>query len=319
MPERPNGTVSKTVVGLCPPWVQIPPLPPLRLGRARIPLVPVGTVQGVVSRLSEEIRASILRFSHHANKGHIGSALSICELLAAVTEEHSRVDDHSRPYIVMSKGHAAVAYYSLVKCLSWAGGDDTETYGSDGTAFGTHPDHLQEASPFTTGSLGQGITFAVGVALARKMRGDTNRVTCILSDSELNEGSTWEAIMLAGQLRLSSLTVILDANGQQAMGRTSDILDASSLVEAIGNAGHHVAAVDGHSVPDLCAELGRARARNSPTFIVARTTAGKGVSFMEGRIEWHYLPMTREQFDTATSEVTARQARLGEPTTRGDR
>lgn len=225
----------------------------------------------------------------------------------------------SRPSLVLSKGHAAVAYYALVKCLSWQGRDDVDTYGSDGTKYGTHPDHLQEASLFTTGSLGQGITFAIGVALARKMRGDTNRMVCVLSDSELNEGSTWEAIMLAGQLRLSSLTVILDANGQQAMGRTLEILDASSLVGAIGNMGFHVAAVDGHSVPELSAELRRARARNTPTFIVARTTAGKGVSFMESRIEWHYLPMTQEQFDTAMSEVVTRQPRLAQPTRREDR
>jgi len=291
----------------------------LGLCRARAKPSGVGTVPGVASRLSEEIRHATLELSHRAHKGHIGSALSVCEVLAAVAEEDAKLNSHSRPYIVMSKGHAAVAYYALVNCLSWEGGDDTETYGSDGTGYGTHPDHLQEGSPFTTGSLGQGITFAVGVALARKMRGDTNRVTCILSDSELNEGSTWEAIMLAGQLRLSALTVILDANGQQAMGRTSEILDASSLVGAIGNAGHHVVAVDGHSVPDLHAELGRARTRNTPTFIVARTTAGKGVSFMEGRVEWHYLPMTREQFDTATSEVAARQVRFGESTSRGDR
>ncbi len=211
----------------------------------------------------------------------------------------------------MSKGHAAVAYYALAGAMNWVDDPEHGTYGSDGTPFGTHPDHLQVISPFTTGSLGQGITFAVGVALARKMRGATERVVCILSDSELNEGSTWEAIMIAGQLQLSHLTVILDANGQQAMGRTSDILDASPFVSAISNAGYHVADVDGHSVSDLCAELSLARTRGMPTFIVARTTAGKGVSFMEGRVEWHYLPMTQEQFDLAMAEVTERQAQLG--------
>ena len=253
-----------------------------------------------------QVRRSVLELAHNAGKGHIGSALSIVEIVSSVlmASRGFGSEEPGRDRVVLSKGHAAMALYANLAILEVIDREALLEYCADGSALATHPIVTIPGVDFSTGSLGQGITFAVGSGLASKIRGDGSHVTCIMSDSELNEGSTWEAALIAAQLMIGSLTVVLDLNGQQALGFTRDVLNTRSAPHAWQEFGWDLFHVDGHDVPSLREALANARKTDRPSLIVARTTAGKGVSFMEGRVEWHYLPMTDEQFAIALDEVS---------------
>lgn len=213
--------------------------------------------------------------------------------------------DPVRDRFVLSKGHAALAWYCALRELKVIGDDVLETYGGEGTLLGTHPDPALVGVDFMTGSLGQGISFAVGSAMAAKHSPTPWSTYAVLSDSELGEGVTWEAALLAAHNRCSGLTVVLDLNGQQALGFTRDVLDTSAAPAAFGSMGWFVSEVDGHDVHALEAALSTPaeQLRGRPHLVVARTVAGKGVDFMERRIEWHYLPMSADQFVAATAQL----------------
>lgn len=249
----------------------------------------------------------ILEGSFNASKGHIGSALSITELVASVAPRirglGTREPDRDR--FVLSKGHAALAWYCALRELDVIDEATLAGYGKDGSLLCTHPDPQLPGNDFMTGSLGQGMTFGVGSAMAATRSRTPWSTYVLLSDSELDEGVTWEAALLAAHHRCAGLTVLLDLNGQQALGFTREVLDTSSAPGAFKAMGWHVTDVDGHDVDALDAALTQpAEDRGGkPHLIVARTTAGKGVDFMEGRIEWHYLPMTGEQYSSALAQV----------------
>lgn len=254
------------------------------------------------------VRKLILKTAFRANKGHIGSALSVCEIVTTIFQVSTISGDKNseRDRVVMSKGHAALAWFSALANFGVISLDELDSYCVDGSLLGTHPDPKLPGVDFMTGSLGQGIGFGVGAALAAKIEGSHRRVFVVLSDSELNEGSTWESLALAGQLKLDNLIVILDKNGQQALGKTKDILTFGRIPALVSELGWDVVSVDGHN----CAAMSEAirntrRSPIGPLFLVAETTAGKGVSFMEGKVEWHYMPMTNEQFTRAINEVDA--------------
>jgi transketolase len=156
---------------------------------------------------------------------------------------------------------------------------------------------------FSTGSLGHGLSYGAGSALAARLDGSARRVFVLLSDAELNEGSTWEAVMFAAHHKLGALTAIVDANGQQAFGHTHEVLDLEPIAARFSAFGWDACDVDGHDISALanaCAE--QDGSRRMPRVVIARTVAGKGVSFMQG-IAWHYLPMTAEQYRSACAEV----------------
>jgi transketolase len=213
--------------------------------------------------------------------------------------------DRQRDRFVLSKGHAALAWYCVLRELKIIDDETLETYGTDDSLLGTHPDPALVGVDFMTGSLGQGISFAVGSAMASSRSMNPWSTYVVLSDSELGEGVTWEAAMLAAHHHCSNLTVVLDLNGQQALGYTADVLNTSSAPAAFASMGWLVTHVDGHSVDALTEALSTPpdRLRERPHLIVATTVAGKGVDFMERRIEWHYLPMTADQFTNAASQL----------------
>lgn len=256
--------------------------------------------------VAQKIRARIIEMSHAANKGHIGSALSICEIVAVITANARGLgtQNASRDRVVLSKGHAALAWYSALEQVGIITTDNLKTYMCDGSLLGTHPDPELEGVDFMTGSLGQGIGYGVGAALAGRLAKDERRSFVVLSDSELNEGSTWESAALAGQLKLKNLIVFLDLNGQQALGKTKDILPTSAAIGAWEMFGWNVSRVNGHSTSELyqCLETHESLG-TGPLIIVASTIAGKGVSFMEGEVKWHYLPMTEDEYGRAVDQV----------------
>ena len=256
--------------------------------------------------VAQKIRVRVLEASHRAHKGHIGSALSICEIAAVISAiaKGLGTQSASRDRVVLSKGHAALAWYSALEQVGVITADTLKTYMCDGSLLGTHPDPELEGVDFMTGSLGQGIGYGVGAALAGRLAKDERRSFVVLSDSELNEGSTWESAALAGQLKLKNLKVFLDLNGQQALGKTKDILPTSAAIGAWEMFGWNVSKVNGHSTSELyqCLETHESLG-TGPLIIVASTIAGKGVSFMEGEVRWHYLPMTEDEYGRAVDQV----------------
>ena len=255
--------------------------------------------------LSQKIRGRVIEISHKAQKGHIGSALSICELVVVISLNARGLgtSDPKRDRVVMSKGHAALAWYSVLEQKGIILTETLETYMRDGSLLGTHPDPELAGVDFMTGSLGQGIGYGVGAALSGKIAKDDRRVFVVLSDSELNEGSTWESAALAGQLKLKNLIVFLDLNGQQALGKSKDILPTSTAVSGWSDFGWNVHRVDGHSTAELQNMVDEHFSGGTgPLLVMASTVAGKGVSFMEGQVKWHYTPMSSEEFEDANSQ-----------------
>lgn len=257
--------------------------------------------------LATRIRFRILEAAFNASKGHIGSALSIADIIAAVAPRVRGLGtrDGARDRFVLSKGHAAMAWYGALRELHVIDDEVIASYGTDGSLLGTHPDPQLVGVDFMTGSLGQGFAYAVGSAMAARRSPEPWSVYAVLSDSELDEGVSWELALLAAHHRCAELTVVLDLNGQQALGYTGDVLNTSAAPAAFRAMGWHLTEVDGHDVGALTSALATsAEVRvGRPHLIVARTTAGKGVDFMERRIEWHYLPMTSEQYSSARAQL----------------
>jgi transketolase len=258
------------------------------------------------ARYAHEIRRTIIDQSYRAHVGHIGSALSISDLVAAVIGGPARLQDgDDRDRVILSKGHAALALYAALHLNGTLEEGAIDTYCGDGTLLGVHPEHLLDGVDFCTGSLGHGLSLGAGAALAAKRQGSGRRVFVIMSDAELNEGSTWEAVMFAAQHRLDNLTLLVDLNGQQALGYTVEILDLGAVEDKLAQFGWDAQRVPGHDQDALGAAL-TATTEGRPRALVAETTFGYGVSFMESEIKWHYLPLDDETYAIARSELEAR-------------
>ena len=249
-----------------------------------------------------ELRRTILEQAHRAGVGHIGSALSVVEIVAAVFGVlRGEPGDPDRDRFVLSKGHAALALYAALHASGRLSRKQLEGYCGDATLLGTHPEHELGGVDFSTGSLGHGLSIGAGAALAARMQGSGRRVFVLVSDAELNEGSLWEAAMFAAHHRLSGLALVVDANGQQALGHTKDVLDLEPIADRLAAFGWEAVEVDGHDVGALTAMLEAIGER--PRAVIARTTFGKGVSYMEGLVKWHYWPMSDADFERALAEV----------------
>jgi len=250
--------------------------------------------------IATRARARLLRMHFEAGTGHIGGNLSA---LDAMLHLHLRALGEADLF-VLSKGHAAGALYVAL----WAAGllteADLRTFHQDGTLLAGHPiAGWHKRIPFATGSLGHGLGLAAGAALAKRLRGDPGTVYCMLSDGECEEGSIWEALIFARHQRLANLVVLIDANGLQAFGSTEEVASLGPLAARLRGFGLRVEEIDGHAPEQLEAAL--ARGRGEPLVIVLRTVKGRGVSFMEGRMEWHYLPLSEEQYRAALRELAA--------------
>jgi transketolase len=266
------------------------------------------------------IRRLILTQSKRANVGHIGSCLCVVEILAALyggVMRKTAPNDPDRDRFILSKGHAALALYAVLVLQGHIAEGDLNTFCGDDSIFGVHPESLVPGIDFSTGSLGHGLSIAAGAALAARMQESQRRVYCLISDAECNEGSVWEAAMFGAHHQLNNLHVIVDVNGQQALGRTFDVLDASNLAERWASFGWRVSLADGHSIPELVNALSADSPSPAPHVILAKTAFGRGVSYMEqGRpitqshlpvqpINWHYLPMSDQEYEIALAELGA--------------
>lgn len=261
-------------------------------------------------RLAHEIRRTIVEESMRAGVGHIGSALSIADLLAALFGGVLRGEeaaDPERDRLVLSKGHAALALYAALAATGRIDRALLRTYCGEGSLLGAHPEHALPGVDFSTGSLGQGLSIAAGCALAARRQGSARRAFALMSDAEMNEGAIWEAAMFAAHHGLANLVALVDVNGQQALGFTRDVLDPGPPPrERWAAFGWEVHEVDGHDAAALAATIASLDVQDGPPHVLlARTVFGRGISFMERRIAWHYLPLEAETHRQAVAELDA--------------
>ncbi len=256
---------------------------------------------------AQKIRQIILEQSMRAHVGHIGSGLSVVEILTVLYRDIISVvspRDPDRDRFVMAKGHAALALYATLHLKGIITWEELNSYCGNGTLLGVHPEWQLSGIDFSSGSLGQGLSYGVGAALAAKVQKSQRKVFVLVSDAECDEGAVWEAVMFASHHRLGNLVLIVDLNGQQALGYTKDVMDLGDLGGKFREFGWDTLYVHGHDETQLCCALSQLDYQGrQPHVIVAHTIFGKGVSFMENQIKWHYAPMNTAEFQQAMMEV----------------
>ena len=248
------------------------------------------------------VKQLLLTMHFKARSGHVGSALSCAEILTFIKFYCSSGTDP----LVLSKGHAASALYAVLAIAEKISVQDlTSMYYQDGSHFSAHPPpNKLPAIPFATGSLGHGPGLAAGLALGAKLKGSSHeRVYCVMSDGELNEGSVWEAFAFAAHHKLNNLTFIIDKNDIQGFGRTGDVLNMAPLADKLKSFGIAVVEADGHDFESLTSSYkfacDDARDIGAPAVILAKTTKGRGLPGLADTVDCHYLPMTTEVFEAA--------------------
>ncbi len=254
--------------------------------------------------LARKVRIHSLEMTNKGHTSHVGSCLSCADILAVLYGDvmNYRADNprwENRDRFILSKGHAGAALYAvLVECGFFPAGL-LDTHCQSGSILTGHVSHKVPGVEASTGSLGHGLSIGCGMAIATK-----SRVFVLLSDGDLNEGSTWEAVMFAGQHRLHNLTAIVDYNGLQAMGETKKILDIKSVSKKVAEFGWRARDINGHNLTLIKSALTDTQKWDRrPTCIVAHTVKGKGVSFMERRTEWHYRSPSDEELEKALIEL----------------
>ncbi len=251
-----------------------------------------------------ECATRLLALYKQANAGHIGSSLSCLEILVDLCFQRLGKDD----MLILSKGHAAGALYTTLDLSGRLLDAKLDTFYKDGTLLAAHPPCSGEikAIPFGTGSLGHGLSLACGLAFSQRFTGRNFHVYAILSDGDCNEGSTWEAVLFAAHQKLMNLTVIVDLNGIQGIGYTKDVLQLEPITDKWRAFGFAVAvAENGNDFASLALAHDQLRDSAGPRCIIARTVKGNGVSFMQDKVAWHYLPMKDEQYTQALHENSA--------------
>jgi transketolase len=263
-------------------------------------------------RLANRIRQNALKMVHRAKASHIASALSVTDIVAVLYGQIMRFDpaDQESPWrdrFILSKGHACVAVYATLAEVGLIAKEQLETYGDDFSWLMNHISHKVNGVEFSTGSLGHGLPFGVGKALAARARGEAWHTFVLLSDGEMDEGSSWEALMFAAHHQLSHLTAIIDYNKLQSLDSIANTMGLEPLVDKLSAFGAQVHEVNGHDHQQMAKALS-GTSKEKPTVIVAHTTKGKGVSFMENRVEWHYKNPSDEQLAAALTELKAAYA-----------
>lgn len=259
--------------------------------------------------ISNEIRKDIVKMIAKSGSGHPGGSLSAADILTSLYFEVMNIDEKQpkmsgRDRFVLSKGHAAPVLYAALARKGYFPMVELDSLRKTGAMLQGHPD--MKGIPgveMSTGSLGQGFSVSVGMALAAKLDNDNGRVFVLLGDGELNEGLVWEAAMSAAQYKLTNLTAILDYNGLQIDGKNEDVMGVSPVDAKFESFGWNVVHADGHSIEELVNALNEPASNDKPTMIIAKTVKGKGVSFMKDNAGWHGRAPSAEELVTALSEL----------------
>ena len=268
--------------------------------------------QKIHLELAKSIRAHALTMVHKANASHIGSCLSIADILAVLYSKILRIDLSNlawpeRDRFILSKGHAAAILYAVLAEKGFFPKEWLDAYCQDGSKLTGHISHYVPGVEVSTGSLGHGLPIGCGMALAGKRDGRPYRVFVLLSDGELDEGSTWESILFASHHRLDNLVAIVDYNKIQSFGTVKEVLDLEPLAEKWRAFKWSAREIDGHNCNQIEEALtGVPFEQGKPSVIIAHTIKGKGVSFMENKLEWHYKAPNLEELKQAIKELGAR-------------
>lgn len=263
-----------------------------------------------LNEVAQKIRIHIIESLHAAGSGHPGGSLSAAEILAVLYFRQMDVDPGKpdwaeRDRFVLSKGHAAPVYYAALAERGYFPAEQLKTLRQLGSCLQGHPDRRKVPGvDMSTGSLGQGISAAVGMALFAKRRGLPFRVYCVIGDGEMQEGQIWEALMSAAHYKLGNLTVLLDNNNLQIDGSVDAVMSIYPVADKARAFGFDVFEADGHSVASISRALDEAAENEDvPAFIICKTVKGKGVSFMENQAGWHGAQVTDEHYETAMHEL----------------
>jgi len=260
---------------------------------------------------ARQARITALKCVYHKSASHIGSGFSCADLLIYLYREYLTISpaflqDPQRDRFILSKGHAAAVYYAVLAGAGFFPEKDLEQYCEFGSMLAGHVHHAVAGVELSTGSLGHALPVGVGMALALKRAGSGGRVVILMSDGEMQEGSNWEALNLAAAHGLDNLIGVIDLNGLQAMGRTRDILPMENLSERLQSFGAAVREIDGHDFRQMDMAFSHVPFESQrPSMIIARTVKGKGVSFMEDALAWHYKSPDEAQFQQALRELEA--------------
>ena len=259
--------------------------------------------------LAASIRAEAVRMVATAKASHIGGALSMADLLAVLYSDILNVRSEDpcwidRDRFILSKGHSCTALYAALALRGFFSLEELATYGQDGSRLMSHISHKVSGVEFSTGSLGHGLPFGCGKALAAKRTGAHWRTFVMLSDGELDEGSNWEAILFAPQHKLDNLVAIVDYNKIQSLGSVAEVLELHPLADKLKAFRWGVKEVDGHDHESIREALsGVPFEAEKPSFIIAHTTKGKGVDFMENSLQWHYSSPKPDQLVEALRQI----------------
>lgn len=263
---------------------------------------------------ARRLRIHALNMVHRAGAAHIGGALSMADLLAALYHpQHGRlrVDANqpempTRDRFVLSKGHSCVGLYSAIALAGFIDEAELEHYAKDGSRLMSHVSHKVPGIEFSTGSLGHGLPFACGLALGATRRKESWKTVALVSDGELDEGSNWEAILFAGHHGLDNLWLIVDFNKIQSLGSVDQVLRLDPLADKFKAFGWHTVEINGNQVAECHRALDLNKPQNGkPTVVIAHTKKGAGVDFMEDKLLWHYKTPDKEQLAAAVKQLSA--------------
>lgn len=263
-----------------------------------------------------DVRIGIIEGVHAAKSGHPGGSLSIADILTYLYFDYLNIDpedpkNENRDRFVLSKGHAAPALYSVLANRGYFDVSELKTLRHIGSFLQGHPDmkHIPGVD-MSSGSLGQGISAACGMALSAKHFKNDFKVFTVLGDGELEEGQVWEAAMFAGNKGLDNLTAFIDLNNLQIDGTIDEVNSAKPVDKKFESFNWHTITIDGHDFEQIEAALKEAETVNKPVAIIANTVKGKGVSFMENQVSWHGSAPNDEQYEIAMNELKAYKAAL---------
>lgn len=264
-----------------------------------------------LKRISNNIRKSIIEEVYSAKSGHPGGALSIADILTVLYFNQMNIDpkepkDENRDRFVLSKGHASAALYAVLAEKGYFPKEDLKTFRKINSYLQGHPDMKKMPGvDMTTGSLGQGLSAANGMALMAKLDKKDIRVYCLVGDGEIEEGQIWEAAMTSSHYHLDNLCLIVDNNNLQIDGSIDKVMNSYPIDEKFKSFGFHVINIDGHNFEQIIDAFNNAKDyKGKPTAIIAKTIKGKGVSFMENQLEWHGKAPKEDEYKLAISELS---------------
>ena len=260
-------------------------------------------------KAANENRHTIIDMIYQAGVGHPGGSLSVIDLLTAVYELdvdfQAEKAGKPRSKVILSKGHAVPAQYAILYAKGFIGKEELSTFRGIDSRLQGHPSLVKLPQvDATTGLLGQGLSLAIGTALAKRENGDESHVYAILGDGEMSEGQIWEALLQGAHFGLDRLVVIVDNNKLSSSGCMKEVLNIESVAEKLRAFHYNTLEIDGHNMDEIVAALQEAwSTKGKPTAIVAHTVKGKGVSFMENQVKWHSLGLTEDEYKQAMEDL----------------